>query len=68
MLFRSTGVTRLGAVAVAPALSVAAIQGQLRRSLDPVFLPRPLLLVDEMPRNATGKLPLAVLKTLTTRR
>ena len=63
-----TGVTRLGAVAVAPALSVAVIRGQLRRSLDPVFLPRPLLLVDEMPRNATGKLPLAVLKTLTTRR
>ncbi len=30
---------------------------QLRLRIDPVFLPRPLLIVDELPRNATGKLP-----------
>ena len=30
---------------------------QLRLLIDPVFLPRPLLIVDELPRNATGKLP-----------
>ena len=29
----------------------------LRTRIDPVFLPRPLLLVEELPRNATGKLP-----------
>jgi acyl-coenzyme A synthetase/AMP-(fatty) acid ligase len=25
--------------------------------MDPVFLPRPLVFVDALPRNATGKLP-----------
>ena len=53
----STGVVRLGAVVVAPGLSVAALTEQLRLLIDPVFLPRPLLIVDELPRNATGKLP-----------
>jgi acyl-coenzyme A synthetase/AMP-(fatty) acid ligase len=53
----STGVARLGAVVVAPGLSVAALTEQLRRRIDPVFLPRPLLIVEQLPRNATGKLP-----------
>jgi acyl-coenzyme A synthetase/AMP-(fatty) acid ligase len=53
----STGVARLGAVVVAPGLSVASLTEHLRQRLDPVFLPRPLLLVDRLPRNATGKLP-----------
>jgi acyl-coenzyme A synthetase/AMP-(fatty) acid ligase len=53
----STGVERLGAVVVAPGLSVALLTEQLRQRLDPVFLPRPLLLVERLPRNATGKLP-----------
>ena len=29
----------------------------LRRSIDPVFLPRPILFVDSLPRNPTGKIP-----------
>ncbi len=33
----------------------------LRRSIDPVFLPRRLRLVDALPRNETGKLPRAAL-------
>jgi acyl-coenzyme A synthetase/AMP-(fatty) acid ligase len=53
----STGVARLGAVVVAPGSSVASLTEHLRQRLDPVFLPRPLLLVDRLPRNATGKLP-----------
>jgi acyl-coenzyme A synthetase/AMP-(fatty) acid ligase len=53
----SAGVARLGAVVVAPGLSAAALTEQLRQRIDPVFLPRPLLLVEELPRNATGKLP-----------
>ena len=53
----TTGVTRLGAVVVAPGLTAAALTEQLRLLIDPVFLPRPLLIVDELPRNATGKLP-----------
>jgi acyl-coenzyme A synthetase/AMP-(fatty) acid ligase len=53
----STGVARLAAVVVAPSLNAAQLTEHLRRRIDPVFLPRPLLLVDELPRNATGKLP-----------
>ncbi len=53
----STGVARLAAVVVAPGMSVAALTEQLRQLIDPVFLPRPLLIVQRLPRNATGKLP-----------
>jgi acyl-coenzyme A synthetase/AMP-(fatty) acid ligase len=60
----STGVARLGAVVVAPTLSVAALTEQLRRRIDPVFLPRPLIMVERLPRNATGKLPQQVLQSL----
>jgi acyl-coenzyme A synthetase/AMP-(fatty) acid ligase len=58
----STGVTRLGAVVVAPGLTAAALTEQLRQLIDPVFLPRPLLIVAELPRNATGKLPQQALR------
>jgi len=53
----STGVTRVAALVVAPGLDAAAVTEQLRRRIDPVFLPRPLLFVDALPRNDTGKLP-----------
>jgi acyl-coenzyme A synthetase/AMP-(fatty) acid ligase len=53
----STGSSRLGAVVVAPGMSVATLTEQLRQLIDPVFLPRPLLMVERLPRNATGKLP-----------
>ncbi|MGB6309608.1 MAG: AMP-binding protein [Steroidobacteraceae bacterium] len=53
----STGVERLGAAVVAPSLSAAALTEQLRQRIDPVFLPRPLIFVERLPRNATGKLP-----------
>lgn len=52
-----TGVARLGAVVVAPGLSAAALTELLRERIDAVFLPRPLLMVEQLPRNATGKLP-----------
>jgi len=57
-------VARLTAFVVAPALSIADIEQALRARIDPVFLPRPLWLVDSLPRAATGKLPLATLKEL----
>ena len=60
----TTGVTRLGALVVAPDLTANAITKQLRERLDPAFLPRPLLLVPEIRRNATGKLPLHELRAL----
>ncbi|MFL6604041.1 MAG: AMP-binding protein [Steroidobacteraceae bacterium] len=52
-----TGVTRVAALVVAPGLDAAALTEQLRKRIDPVFLPRPLLFVDSLPRNDTGKLP-----------
>ena len=51
------GIGRLSALVVAPGLSPAALTRALRERIDPVFLPRPLLFVDALPRNATGKLP-----------
>lgn len=50
-------VTRLIACVVAPERTAEEIQQALRRRIDPVFLPRPLLLVPRLPRNETGKLP-----------
>ena len=60
-----SGNGRLSAFAVAPGLSRAAILADLRKRIDPVFLPRPLYLVDSLPRNGTGKLPHELLKTFT---
>jgi acyl-coenzyme A synthetase/AMP-(fatty) acid ligase len=60
----STGVERLGAAVVAPTLDAAALTEHLRRRIDPVFLPRPLIFVEHLPRNATGKLPQQELQRL----
>ncbi|HVW70836.1 MAG TPA: AMP-binding protein, partial [Steroidobacteraceae bacterium] len=62
----STGVTRVAAFVVAPTLDAAAVTEELRRRIDPVFLPRPLLFVDRLPRNSTGKLPHEALRALAT--
>ena len=63
----STGVARLGAVVVAPTMSVAELNEHLRQRIDPVFLPRPLIMVERLPRNATGKLPHGELQLLANR-
>jgi acyl-coenzyme A synthetase/AMP-(fatty) acid ligase len=60
----STGVTRVAAFVVAPDLNAASLTEELRRRIDPVFLPRPLMFVDRLPRNETGKLPQEALRTL----
>lgn len=57
-------VTRLSACVVAPNLTAAALLAALRLKIDPVFLPRPLLFVESLPRNATGKLSRQALKNL----
>ena len=44
------------AFVVAPGLASADILNALRASVDPVFLPRPLYLVDKLPRSASGKI------------
>ena len=60
----STGVTRVAALVVAPALDAATLNEQLRKRIDAVFMPRPLLFVDSLPRNDTGKLPHDSLRSL----
>lgn len=62
----SNGVTRVAAAVVAPGLDAAAVVEQLRLRIDPVFLPRPLIFVDKLPRNDTGKLPRQFLQALIT--
>jgi acyl-coenzyme A synthetase/AMP-(fatty) acid ligase len=50
------GVRRVAALVVAPNRCESDLMDGLRRSVDPVFLPRPLRCVDALPRNETGKL------------
>ena len=52
-----SSVTRLCAFVVAPTLSPTQLRDALRQRIDPIFLPRPTIFVDRLPRNATGKLP-----------
>lgn len=49
--------TRLAALVVAPNLTPADIRRSLSRRIDPAFMPRPLRLVERLPRAETGKLP-----------
>ncbi|MEY2697218.1 MAG: hypothetical protein RL333_1356 [Pseudomonadota bacterium] len=63
-------VGRLAALVVLdPKVSLASVKAALRRDLDPAFVPRTLIEVDSLPRNALGKLPragvLALLEKLT---
>lgn len=50
-------IVRLAAFVAAPALDDAALLAALRSRIDAVFLPRPIVRLDALPRNATGKLP-----------
>lgn len=60
-----TGVARIAALAVvAPGLGEADVLSALREHIDAVFLPRPLRLVDALPRNETGKLPRSALTAM----
>jgi acyl-coenzyme A synthetase/AMP-(fatty) acid ligase len=57
-------VVRLVALAVAPGVAPAKILQALRGRIDAAFLPRPLCVVDQLPRNAAGKLPREALAPL----
>ncbi len=59
-----TEVSRVAACVVAPGMDSATLLQALRERIDPVFLPRPLLLVPRLPRNGTGKLPQEALQSL----
>ena len=52
---------------VAPSQAADKIIAALRGQIDPVFLPRRVVHVERMPRNAVGKLPLAELRALVQR-
>jgi len=58
-LDRTEGATvqRLAALVVAEGLTEAQVLAALGPAVDPVFLPRPLVLVRQLPRNEVGKLP-----------
>ena len=54
----SIGQKRLAAIVVAPGLSSERIREALAARIDAAFLPRPLVRVDSMPRDANGKVRL----------
>lgn len=61
-------VPRLVAFAVAPGRSAEAILAALRHRIDAAFLPRPLIIVEALPRNELGKLPREALLRLAAER
>ena len=58
------GVTRLTAFVVAPTLDARTLMAGLRQRLDAIFLPRPLVFMEALPRNTTGKLTRQALQAL----
>jgi len=58
------GITRLAAFVVAPGLTREALLARLRQRIDAAFLPRPLVLLERLPRAPTGKLPREALRAL----
>ncbi|WP_159105425.1 AMP-binding protein [Thiorhodococcus drewsii] len=64
---RDPSPSRLAAILVAHGLDRAELIARLREQIDPVFIPRPILFVDALPRNEVGKTPhqwlLALLKS-----
>ena len=58
------GVIRLAAFVVATELRRDELLAALRLRIDPIFLPRPLVQLESLPRNSTGKLPRSALQAL----
>jgi acyl-coenzyme A synthetase/AMP-(fatty) acid ligase len=58
------GAVRLAAIVCAPGRTARQLLDELRLRVDAAFLPRPLLLVERLPRNEAGKLPLAAVEQL----
>ena len=58
------GITRLMAFVVAPTLTPAQVIAALRERIDPAFLPRPVVMLERLPRQLTGKLPREQLQAL----
>jgi acyl-coenzyme A synthetase/AMP-(fatty) acid ligase len=50
-------IRRVAALVVAPGRSAREVLDRLAPGVDPAFLPRPLVIVESLPRNEVGKLP-----------
>lgn len=50
-------IRRVAALVVAPKLTAREVLDRLAGGVDSAFLPRPLVMVDKLPRNELGKLP-----------
>lgn len=61
---QADAVQRTAALVVAPTLTGAQVLEALREIVDPAFVPRPLFLVDSLPRNEATKLPRTALQKL----
>lgn len=59
---------RLAAAVVAPRMGAADVLAALRRRVEPAFLPRPLVMLDELPRDAVGKVRRAAIAELAWKR
>lgn len=57
------GIVRTVAFVVAPRLSAREVIAALRREIEPAFVPRRVVHVDALPREATGKLTVAQLRS-----
>ncbi|HNT38103.1 MAG TPA: AMP-binding protein [Rubrivivax sp.] len=61
------GVVRTVAFVVAPGLTAREVIAGLRERLEPAFIPRRVVLLPELPREATGKITAATLRELAAR-
>jgi len=59
---------RLAAAVVAPGMGAAEVLAALRRRVEPAFLPRPLVMLEELPRDAVGKVRRAEIAALAWKR
>lgn len=59
---------RLAAAVVAPALSADAVIAALRTQVEPAFLPRPVVMLPALPRDAVGKVSRNAIAALAWRR
>jgi acyl-coenzyme A synthetase/AMP-(fatty) acid ligase len=56
VVFQPEGAQRLAAMVVAPGLEARDVLRALKSQIDPAFLPRPVYMVPQLPRQETGKL------------
>ena len=60
----SADAPRLAAIVAAPGRTRDDIRSALAGRIDPAFLPRPLVIVAALPRDANGKLPIGELRAM----